>query len=216
MREGLFGGTFNPLHNGHITVIRHVLERCGLDTVHLIPSARPPHKPTSDLAPAADRLAMIQQSLIGIPGLVASDVELRRGGASFTIDTVRHFEAVRPPETLLFFILGSDAFLEIGTWRRTREIFQSIRLIVMMRAGARVDIKTLDHLIKDKVSESYQYSQADETFYHPNQKPVHVIDVPEIDISSTRIRERIRRKLSITGLVPDPVETIIIEKGLYQ
>ncbi len=92
MKFGLFGGTFNPIHNGHIKVICHVKERFGLDEVYLIPSAVPPHKSDIDLAAAKDRLDMVQCSINNIPGLIASDAEIRRKGPSFTIDTIKQFE----------------------------------------------------------------------------------------------------------------------------
>ena len=117
MKSGLYGGTFNPFHNGHLKVITHVQKTFAMDRIHLIPSATPPHKTLSSLASARDRLEMIQRSVARLPGLQASDLEIRRPGPSFTVDTVRQFKAASPPGTALYFILGTDAFFEMDTWK---------------------------------------------------------------------------------------------------
>ncbi len=235
MNVGLFGGTFNPVHNGHIGVITHVKKAFGLDTVHLVPSAIPPHKPTGNLAPALDRFQMVKQAVLLIPGLTASDIELKREGRSFSIDTIRQFKHMADKHTEdartsasanLFFIMGIDAFFDMNTWKGTREIFQTTTLIVMTRAGDTRKLKEIKSFLQYIMSSRYQYTAADGikplidtcTFVNsnPNFKAVHICKVPEMPISSTGIRERIRNHQSVKGLVPDSVEAIIIKKGLYK
>jgi nicotinate-nucleotide adenylyltransferase len=215
MIEGLFGGTFNPLHRGHLDVIAHVKKSFNLTRVHLIPSAIPPHKSFTDLAPARDRFEMVERSIAGIDGLVASEVEFNRKGPSFTVDTVNHFRKNLPPGTDLRLIVGSDAFFEMDTWQQSREIFSLISIIVMIRPGQEKRSKSVASFLKDVISEDYRPSNGQEHFTHPVLKSVYVCKVPEIDISSTLIRQRVKEHLPMDTLVPDPVEEIIKIKGLY-
>ena len=145
-RIGLFGGTFNPIHRGHLQVARDVLHRYRLTTVQFIPSAQPPHKIEGILAPAADRYAMACNALADEPALKVSDIEIRRSGPSFTIDTLRRFMAEQHVETHIFFMVGLDAFLEIHTWKSYRQLFDLAAFIVMTRpqvAKPDQDMKTL-------------------------------------------------------------------------
>lgn len=170
---GLYGGTFNPIHNGHLRVINHVKKRFRLDTVHLIPSARPPHKSMENLASAKDRLQMVQKAISNFPGLMASDMELKRRGSSYTIDTLRQFAclkncdasgssmdiaapSIEGTDSLSpYFILGTDAFFDMETWKESRDIFRTACLIVMIRAGdPRTPLDILDFL-KKKISHRY-------------------------------------------------------------
>ncbi len=215
MNAGLFGGTFNPLHYGHLTVINHVKKTFSLDTVFLIPAAIPPHKTTRDLAPASDRLEMIQRSILDIPGLVASDIELKREGPSYTIDTVNYFKHILCKDTTLYLIMGSDAFFDIGTWKSTTQIFHRIKMIIMLRAGEMININSVASLINRVVSHDFKYNKEKRVFYHPVMKPVYLCDVPQIMLSSTQIRERVKRHLDIGSMVPAPVEAMIREKELY-
>lgn len=236
MNVGLFGGTFNPIHNGHIAVITHVKEIFGLDRVHLIPSAVPPHKPTTNLAPALDRFQMVAQAVQPVPGLTVSDIELKRKGRSFSVDTIKQFKKRTGARADLFFILGTDAFFDMETWKGTRDIFQASTPIVMTRAGDNRKLKEIESFLQLVISSGYactslhgnscddnslssalKSSTGTCTFANcnPDFRPVHICKVPEIQISSTGIRERIGSRQSVKGLVPDSVEAIIIKKGLY-
>jgi nicotinate-nucleotide adenylyltransferase len=215
-RTGIFGGTFDPLHNGHLAVIRHVRRSFSLETVHVVLSSVPPHKTGRPLAPAAVRMEMLRLSLEGMEGLRASDAELRRRGPSFTIDTIEHFLAVLGSGCDLFFILGSDAFLDMGTWRRTGDILRLASLIVMARPGSPVDEDSLARAIRTMLGETFRYHPEAGGLVHPEFKPVLLCRVPEIPVSSTEIRTIIRNKGSISALVPGPVDAIIREKGLYR
>ncbi len=219
MIQGLFGGTFNPLHQGHLAVILHVKQAFGLDIIHLIPSAIPPHKSATDLAPAADRFEMVKRSVAAIKGLVASDVEIVRRGPSFTIDTVNLFiENLSAGEDLRL-IVGSDAFFEMDTWKKGRDLFSLISTIVMIRPGEKKQAKDVASFLQDVISKNYRPVNGEDLFSDPvsdaGVKPVYVCKVPEIDISSTLIRQRVKRHLPVAPLVPQPVEEIISQKGLY-
>lgn len=215
MIQGLFGGTFNPFHRGHLEVISHVKKMFNLDLVHIFPSAIPPHKSSTDLAPARERFEMVKLSVRGINGLFASDVEINRKGPSFTVDTVNHFKKDLPPNTDLRLIVGSDAFFDINTWKKSEEIFSLISIIVMIRPGLEKHSKDIASFLKNMISNDYSHINGQDLFSHPLLKPVYICKVPEIDISSTLIRQRVKKHLSLASLVPCPVEEIIRKKGLY-
>lgn len=213
MDAGLFGGTFNPLHNGHIGIVRYVKDVCRLDRVFLYPSALPPHKSPKDLAPARDRMKMVEESVASLPGFQASDIELLREGPSFTIDTIAAFEKACGPALNFHLLMGSDAFFDIPTWKDQEKIFETLPVIVMLR-GKRRETAHYASFIDVHIAKGYKLTQ-DNTFVHETLNPIRICNVPKIDISSTQIRNRVRRGLSITGLVPERVETLIRTKDLY-
>lgn len=210
---GLFGGTFNPLHNGHLDIVTHVKETCGLDRVYIYPSATPPHKPTGELAPALDRMAMVEKSLGDLPGLFASDIELKRQGPSYTIDTIKAFRRDLKDGVRLHLLMGSDAFFDISTWKEKDRIFAAVSTIVMLR-GEPTTSWSMASFIDEHISKGYTLKQ-DYWFVHDRLRPIRICQVPRIDISSTMIRQRISLGKSIAGLVPEPVEAIIKTKDLY-
>lgn len=214
MEAGLFGGTFNPLHNGHIGIIQYVKTQCRLDKIFLYPSATPPHKSSINLAPATDRLKMIEDCVCRLPGFYASDIELERGGPSFTIDTIEAFKSVHGPAMNFHLLLGSDAFLEITTWKENQKIFTQVPIIVMLR-GKPTGIRPIASFIDEQISKGYKLKE-DHTFTHDRLKPIRICNVPRIDISSTQIRDRVSAGHPITGLVPENVETFIRTKDLYR
>ncbi|MFO7751412.1 MAG: nicotinate-nucleotide adenylyltransferase [Desulfobacteraceae bacterium] len=215
MNIGLFGGTFNPVHRGHIHVIRYVKELFALDTVYLVPCATPPHKADTDLAPARLRLEMVASAVKDLPGLVPSDIEIKRRGKSYTIDTINQLKEKWGQEDRLFLIMGSDAFLDIRSWKNSLELFSKTPVIVMLRAGEKRKIESLTSFINNRVSGDYRYEEKTGSFLHPQLKPVHLCSVPEIEISSTRIRNRVKQNMPTASMLCDSVETIIRQKGLY-
>jgi nicotinate-nucleotide adenylyltransferase len=217
---GLFGGTFNPIHLGHLTVVQEVKEGFDLDKICLIPAALPPHKKDKQIAEALDRLKMIRLAIADNPNFSVSDVELKRSGPSYTIDTVDYFKAILPKETQLYFIVGMDAFLDIELWKSFRELFQVIPFIVMSRPGTMncnrgKKEKTLNDLLVTKVSSEYRFESAQNAFFHPDQQPVFLFEVTPIDISATMVRINRSQGRSIASLVPDKVKEYIEAKGLY-
>lgn len=214
MDAGLFGGTFNPLHNGHLGIIDFVMQRCKLSRIYLYPAAVPPHKSRQNLAPADDRLAMVKQSIKEKSGLFASDIELRRKGPSFTIDTIEAFQSVHGNHIQFHLIMGSDAFFDISTWKEKDKIFRAVPLIVMLR-GMPPAPGQVASFIDEHIAKGYK-TKEENFFFHEELKPVRILEVPRIDISSTMIRQRVRQGDDITGLVPQAVETIIRTKDLYK
>ena len=215
MKIGLFGGTFNPFHNGHIGIIEHIKKAYGLRTIYIIPSATPPHKPGTDLAPADDRFEMVRQSIKGREGFIVSDKELTRKGPSFTIDTIKEFKNDLGEEADLFLLMGSDAFFDIPTWRQMDLIFNSVKIIVMLR-GHFENHDAFISFIDEHISKGYIFNEKADCFFHEEKQNICLCRVPRIDISSTMIRERVKYGKSIEGLVPAGVLKIIHEKELYQ
>jgi nicotinate-nucleotide adenylyltransferase len=219
-RIGLFGGTFNPIHRGHVQVAKDVLHRYRLNAVQFIPSALPPHKTKGILAPAADRYAMACRALEDEPALKVSDIEIRRSGPSYTIDTLRRFIAVQPHEPHLFFMVGLDAFLEIHTWKSFRQLFELAAFIVMTRPQAAKpdqEMKTLTlQFTRERISDAYQPSKEGDRLVHPAKQDIYLAPVTPMDISSSRIREMINRGQSIDQWVAPTVTAYIECKGLYR
>jgi len=217
-RIGLFGGTFNPIHTGHLRAAVSVREGFGLDTIVLIPAAIPPHKHSKDVAPAADRLEMARLAAAGIDDTVVSDVELVRSGPSYTIDTVRYFRQQFDAGTQLFFIVGTDAFLEIDTWKNYEGLFLSIPMIVLDRPGNHRTVSfslEVHAFLRSRISEGYLPGEDGLSFSHPRRQTVYLHAGEMIDQSSTRIRQRIGRGEAVGDGLPRSVEDYIRRKGLY-
>ncbi len=218
MRIALFGGTFNPIHFGHLRTAIEVREGFGLERVILVPAATPPHKPAAGLAPAEDRLAMVRLAVRRAPGLCVSDAEIRRGGPSYTIDTVRRFLAALPG-TELFLLVGLDAFLEIDTWKGFRELLALVPAIVIPRPGAAEgseDRRALGRFLRRRISRQAIENPDESTFQAPGIRGIHLFPVTPLEISSRRIRELAAAGRSIRYLAPDAVGRYIERKGLYR
>jgi nicotinate-nucleotide adenylyltransferase len=220
MKIGLFGGTFNPVHFGHLRAALEVREGCGLDQVLLIPAAVPPHKDRGGLAAAADRLRMIELAAEGEPGIAASDVEIRRGGPSYTIDTVRHFRSELPAGTDIYLITGLDAFLEIDTWKSFRELLALVPVIVISRPDASnrsagSDREAVARFFRSRISSQCTLSGDPPGFSAEGVQGVTLFPVTALDVSSRRIRDLAAAGRSIRFLVPEQVRHHIKAKGLY-
>src|SRR5215207_7346871 len=135
MRLGLFGGSFNPIHYGHLGMARDAREKLQLDRVLFIPTGDPPHKQEGALAPANDRYEMVRLAITGEPSFDLSDVELRRTGKSYSIDTVRQLRRQYHPSAELYFLIGLDAFLDFPSWREPLALLQACRFVVISRPG---------------------------------------------------------------------------------
>jgi nicotinate-nucleotide adenylyltransferase len=220
MKIGLFGGTFDPIHFGHLRAALEVKEGFELAELFLIPAAIPPHKAREGVAPPADRLHLIELAVAGVPGLTASDVEIRREGPSYTIDTVRHFRRELSRTAEVFLIMGLDAFLEIDTWKAYRELLSLLSVIVISRpdADGRVSdrgAKTLEDFIRSRISADLTVSASPVGFRSPEIRGVRLFPVTALDISSSRVRELVRAGRSIRFLVPATVQECIQTRGLY-
>jgi nicotinate-nucleotide adenylyltransferase len=220
MRIGLFGGTFNPVHLGHLRAAVEVREGFDLDEIFLIPAAQPPHKVSGELADSADRLQMLNLALGADSGLKVSDVELNRSGPSYTIDTVHHFEQTLPAEARLHLIMGLDAFLEIDTWKSYGELLRQIPLIVINRPNAGGKMgglpwQIMDDYISSKLAADYSFSASRSAYLARHRQPIYVLEVTALDISSTMIRHGVRQERRIDYLVPQKVAEYIGTKGIY-
>lgn len=200
LRLGLFGGSFNPVHFGHLIASRAVAEALGLDRVVLIPSANPPHKNGENLASAADRLEMVRLAVAGDRLFEVSDIELLRSGPSYTVDTVAAFGAERPGADLCW-IIGADSLPELATWSRVQRLVSMVRMVVAARPGWRTpDLGALRGVVGDEAVERLVASR---------------LETPEIGISASDIRSRVAAGQSVRYLVPESVVAYIASRGLY-
>jgi nicotinate-nucleotide adenylyltransferase len=187
MRLGLFGGSFNPIHHGHLIAATRAAEAVKLDRVLFIPTAVSPLKHGRELAPPAARWAMLRLALRGNAAFEACDLEIRRGGVSYTVDTLR--ELKRRTKARLYLILGADAARLLPRWRSIDEVRRLASFVIVSRPGDRVPAK----MPKD-----------------------HVVKAPLLEISASDIRDRARKGLSVRYLLPDSVERYVRRKGLYR
>ncbi len=215
MNIGLFGGTFNPFHNGHIGIIDYVKDQYGLEKIFFIPSATPPHKPDINLACANDRFNMVKTSLETFDDFFVSDKELTREGPSFTIDTINEFKNEHDSSTRFYLLMGSDAFLDITTWKDKDKIFKIVPIIIMLR-GFWQNYDTIASFIDENISKEYIFNREDNGFRHRTKQKILLCSVPKIDISSTMIRKLVKNRKPIKDLVPADVEKIITAKELYK
>ena len=220
-RIGLFGGTFDPIHFGHLRAALEIQEVFGLDETCLIPAAVPPHKTRTRVSDARHRLAMIRLALENDPFFSVSDLELKRSGPSYTIDTVAQVKAMLPDDARLYLIVGRDAFAEIHTWKSYQALFRQIPFIVMSRpAGGDGRItdaaETIAACLRNSVSRGYAFSAGTSVFRHAALQPVHVFQMTPMAISSTQIRRLVKTGRSIKFLLPPQVATYIEKQGLYR
>ncbi len=198
---GLFGGTFNPVHVGHLKVARAAVDQLRLEELRLIPSAMPPHKTPADLAPGEHRLAMCRLAVRGEPRLSVDDVELRAGGRSYTVETLRTLRSERPGAELVL-LIGADMLRELHRWHRAREILEMARVVTARRPD--VSLGRLEALRRELGDESADRLLRD------------VLETPLVDVSSTEVRRRARAGEPIEPLVPETVARYIHEHNLYR
>ncbi len=212
---GLFGGTFDPIHLGHLRAAAEVRRKVGLDRILFIPSYLPPHKSGGPAASAADRLRMVELACRRRRGFAASAVEVEAREKSYSILTLRRVRALRP-ESRLFFILGVDAFLEIGTWREHEKVVAECHFIVIGRPG--FDLERATGVLGGALRGSMGPLEAagDLAGAAPPGLRVVLLPIRAIDVSSTVVRERVRRGLPVDGLVPRAVAAYIRERQLYR
>jgi nicotinate-nucleotide adenylyltransferase len=201
-RIGLFGGTFDPVHFGHLIVARSAAELLGLERVIFLPSARPPHKPGEGVTEASHRAAMVRLAIEGEPGFEFHDYDLSRPGRTYTIETVQHIQSLFGRGSEMHWIIGSDSLAELGGWRRAAELVDLCRIITASRGGATVvGLDRLRNVLSEPQIEKLRRG---------------ILATPVIDISSTDVRRRVHEGKSIRFLVPESVRAYIEAQGLYQ
>jgi nicotinate-nucleotide adenylyltransferase len=191
-RIGLFGGTFDPPHLGHLALAEHARDRLGLDEVRFIPAGQPPHKRGEGIAPAAARLAMTRLAVRGNPAFTVSTLEVRRGGPSFTVETLRTVAAATPAARL-YLLMGADSLDDFATWHEPETILRLATLVVAGRPGAgtrRLEPRGRGRIVR--------------------------LDNAEIALSSSLVRNRVRAGRSVRYLVPDAVAAYIVRHRLYR
>lgn len=213
MRVGILGGTFDPVHLGHLRLAEEAGDALHLEKVYLVPAASPPHKERKSVAPFHHRLAMTQLGAKESPLLEAMDLEGRRGGLSYSIETLREFHRTFGPGLELFFILGVDAFLEIRTWKEHERLFDYARFVVVSRPG--FPAQAVEPFLSG-LGAGPEKRGAGEIPAVSSGNGLISMEATLMDISSSRIREKVACGESIRFLVPESVREYIIEKGLYK
>jgi len=199
VKAGVLGGTFDPVHNGHIAMARESRERLNLNYVVFVPAGNPWLKSDVPVTPAEHRLDMVKLAVGPYPYFQVSRIEIDRSGPSYTVDTIRELKSQSDVEIEIFFILGWDSLNQLPRWHKASDLVKTCQLVAIPRPGSNPpDFTALEKEISG-ISRS-----------------VILLDTPQIDISATDIRERSARGLPLTGLVSEAVEKYIREKGLYR
>lgn len=209
-RLGLLGGTFDPVHYGHLDAAEAASAALGLDEVWLIPSHVPPHR-QGPVATPFHRFALAALAAATRPRYRVSDIELRRTGPTYTIDTLRRLHKHGWAPTQLFFILGSDAFAEISTWHEFPDVLEAAHFVIIARRGT-----TLEDAVSRTPALRSRVSAADALSGSSTETRIIVVATDTRDVSATTIRQRRRARESIRDLVPDAVEHHILGHHLYE
>ena len=195
-RIGVLGGTFDPVHNGHLYVANALREALGLERILWVPAGRPPHKAGQIVSSDRDRLAMLDLALSGSAADQINTIDIERSGPSYTADTLEILAECLAPARL-FFLIGEDSLRDLPTWHDPERLLRAAELAVAARPGVDADLASIARQIPSV------------------QSRVHVVPTEEIAISSSEIRRRVGEHQSIHGLVPAPVEAYIRDRGLY-
>ncbi|NLK86202.1 MAG: nicotinate-nucleotide adenylyltransferase [Clostridiaceae bacterium] len=199
-RIGIMGGTFNPIHIGHLIAANDVQEKFGLDKVLFIPSGQPPHKPDSEVTDQEHRFEMVRLAVASNACFEASRIEIDREGYTYTVNTLLELKKRYGEETSFYFIIGADVVPELKSWREFEKVFRLCEFVAVMRSG---------------FSERSFYSEIQQLEAGYGAR-IHPVQSRLIDISSTEIRERCMNGASIKYLVHESVEGYILENGLYR
>jgi nicotinate-nucleotide adenylyltransferase len=211
----LFGGTFDPIHAGHLTVAHAAQRRFHLDAIYFIPSARPPHKSRSELAPFVHRYAMVALACAEHRGFFPSLAESPFDGAAppvfYTVDTVRRFHREHPDDHL-YFIVGADQFLELPTWKNYESLLDLCDFIIASRPGFRIDALRLV-VPPEKLARGATH---DPNKIVLRKSAIHMLTTVNSHVSSTEVRDRLQERKNIHSLVPPRVEEYILGQALYR
>lgn len=198
MRIGVMGGTFDPVHIGHLAAAEEARAQLGLEQVIFVPAGIPPHKMDEEVLPAKHRLAMVKLAISSNSHFTVSRVDIDRPGPSYTVDTIKLLRDELGAETEIYFIMGSDSLMELPTWHEPRQLIHLCRLAVMTRPGYNIDLESLDEVLPG-ISSRVQF-----------------IDMPHLAISSSDLQWRVREGLPIKYQVPQEVEEYIYAYSLYR
>jgi len=196
----ILGGTFDPIHYGHITTAEEILEKTEVEKVIFIPSGDPPHKRDKAVTESRHRGEMTRIAVKGHKNFVYSSIEIDRRGKTYTIDTIRQLRKELGEDKKFYFVMGADAMLLIDTWKNSKELLKICSFIAVTRPG--YDTQMFENFVDDLKKRE--------------ECDIRVMEIPAVDISSSEIRERIARGKSISDLVPKNVEKYISDNGLYK
>jgi nicotinate-nucleotide adenylyltransferase len=213
VKLGILGGTFNPIHMGHLRAAEEIAEDLALEKVYLIPSGIPPHKSQAHIADFSHRLEMVRLASALSPLLEAWDIEGKRSGFSYSIETLRSFHSLFGPGLDLFFIIGIDAFMDIRTWKEYQNLFKYASFVVINRPG-----HTTEQFMAflDSFDVGFHRNSNKECFHHPSGTVLMRKDITLMDISSSIIREKLMKGKSIRFLVPEAIMEYIERTGVYK
>jgi nicotinate-nucleotide adenylyltransferase len=200
MRLGILGGTFDPVHYGHLLLAETAREQCRLDQVWFLPASIPPHKQGHELSAVEQRIEMLELAVAGDPAMIVSRLEADRGGVTYTVDTLAALAAEDARRELLF-LMGADSLADLPNWREPERICQLAILAVVRRAGQEVDYTRLAELVPPERIELFRQ---------------HQVEMPLVELSSHEIRERVARGQSIRYRTPRAVEKYIESLELYR
>lgn len=219
MRIGIYGGTFNPIHTAHLYIAEEVRDALGLDEVYFVPAAVPPHKEVEYGVSAEDRLKMVELAIAGNPKFRVSDLELTLPRPSYSIKTVEAFQERFGEKAKLFFITGLDSFLEVGTWHAVDRLLAKCDFVTTFRPrsdhndlGKHKYIREIDMVMLDELDQRVRSLGSVELV---TGRDLWLVASVPMDISSTDIRQRLKKRKTVKYLLPEPVLSYIIEKRLY-
>ncbi|MGQ9627735.1 MAG: nicotinate-nucleotide adenylyltransferase [Anaerolineae bacterium] len=198
MRVGVIGGTFDPIHIGHLIIAEEARVRLSLEKVVFVPAGLPPHKMENHVSPAEHRLEMVKLAIADNPYFSLSLVDVERFGPSFTVETIELLRQEWGPQAEIFFIMGQDSLVDILTWHKPQRLINLCRIVALSRPGFRVDMEELEKSLPGASSR------------------IILLNSPEVAISSTDIQRRVREGLPIKYQVPEAVEEYIYKHGLYR
>jgi nicotinate-nucleotide adenylyltransferase len=224
VRLGVMGGTFNPIHYGHLVAANEVREAFALDMVIFVPASIPPHKDQTDIIDARHRLMMTILATVSHPHFAVSSIEIDRPGASYSVDTIAELKQMYREPLTIYFILGIDAFVDIASWRQPDVLLRSCHTIITSRPG--YNLYELAPILLQRLSELYpglkfepvaegkelpvSNFRVSHTAYH-----ISLHEVSALDISSTRVRQRVKAGHTVAYLLPESVDVYIRKYQLY-
>lgn len=220
VRLGLLGGSFNPIHRCHLSIAHSARERLHLDRILFIPTGDPPHKQSRTLAEARHRYCMVELAIQDVPEFALTDLEIRRTGKSYSIDTVLAIQQEYGPDTSLFFIIGLDAFLDLPSWKEADRLLQICNFVVISRPPTRfltlASIPFFHEMPRDTLEslDAATQDEADISFAHG--RTLTFLRLPSCEISASEIRARVQAGQPLANLLPPLVESYILRERLYR